>query len=125
MITPILLGQDDAAASGGWFGLSNIFWLTILVIFVLGIVAAFVRLLQKDKCLKLLEDYHVTYLAGGRQTIWGDLRVAGGGLVYEDKLIHLAAFNNDAPSPDGNRARYETRLRGGRYDRMRRRNRDS
>ena len=52
-------------------------------------------------------------------------RVAGGGLVYEDKLIHLAAFNNDAPSPDGNRARYETRMRSGRYDRMRRRNRDN
>jgi hypothetical protein len=48
-------------------------------------VAAFVRLLQKDKCLKLLDDYHVTYLAGGRRTIWGDLRVAGGGLelVYD------------------------------------------
>jgi hypothetical protein len=85
MTMPILLGQDVAAAPGGWFGFSNIFWLTILVIFVLGIVAAFVRLLQKDKCLKLLDDFHVTYLAGGRRTIWGDLHVAGGGLelVYD------------------------------------------
>ncbi|MHC4273827.1 MAG: hypothetical protein ACYSUR_09180 [Planctomycetota bacterium] len=85
MMEVIFLGQDDGAASGGWFGLSDVFWLTILVVFVLGIAAAFVRLLQKDKCLKLLDDYHVTYLAGGRRTIWGDLRVAGGGLelVYD------------------------------------------
>ncbi|MHC4081723.1 MAG: hypothetical protein ACYSU2_10435 [Planctomycetota bacterium] len=85
MIALLLLGQDAAAAPRGWFGFSNIFWLTILVIFALGIVAAFVRLLQKDKCLKLFDDFHVTYLAGGRPTIWGDLRVAGGGLelVYD------------------------------------------
>jgi hypothetical protein len=88
MITPILLGQDDAAASGGWFGLSNIFWLTILVIFALGIVAAFVRLLQKDKCLKLLDDFHVTYLAGGPRTIWGDLQVSSSGL----ELIYDAPY---------------------------------
>ena len=62
----IFLAQDEAAdaAGGAWFGLNNVFWLTILIIFVLGIVAAFVRLRQKDKCLKLLEDYHVTYLGG-------------------------------------------------------------
>ncbi|MHC4141850.1 MAG: hypothetical protein ACYSUF_08245 [Planctomycetota bacterium] len=85
MITPILLGQDDAAASGGWFGLDDVFWLTILLVFVLGIVAAFVRLLQKDRCLKLLDDYHVTCLAGGRRTIWGDLSVSSSGLelVYD------------------------------------------
>jgi hypothetical protein len=85
MITPILLGQDEVAATNGWFGLSNIVWLTILVIFGLAIVAAFVRLLQKDKCLKLLHDYHVTYLAGGHRTIWGDLQVSSSGLelVYD------------------------------------------
>ncbi len=85
MMEVILLGQDDGAATGGWFGLGDVFWLTVLIVFVLGIVAAFVRLLQKDKCLKLLDDYHVTYLAGGRRTIWGDLRVSGGGLelVYD------------------------------------------
>jgi hypothetical protein len=81
----VILGQEEGGAATRWFGLGDIFWLTILVVFVLAIVAAFVRLLQKDKCLKLLDDYHVTYLAGGRRTIWGDLRVAGGGLelVYD------------------------------------------
>jgi hypothetical protein len=85
MITLVFLGQDDVAASGGWFGLDDVFWLTILLVFVLGIVAAFVRLLQKDKCLKLLDDYHVTCLAGGRRTIWGDLHVSSSGLelVYD------------------------------------------
>ncbi len=85
MIALLLLGQDDAAASNGWFGLDDVFWLTILLVFVVGIVAAFVRLLQKDKCLKLLDDYHVTCLAGGRRTIWGDLHVSSSGLelVYD------------------------------------------
>jgi hypothetical protein len=87
----ILLAQDTAAGAGagGWFGLSNVFWLTILVIFVLGIAAAFVRLLQKDKCLKLLQDYHVTFLGAGKTPIWGDLRVSGGGLelVYDAPYV--------------------------------------
>jgi hypothetical protein len=51
--------------------------------------------------------------------------VAGGGLVFEDKLIHLAAFKKAAPSSRGGRERFNTRLHAGRYDRMRRRNGDS
>jgi hypothetical protein len=84
----LVLSQDDGAERVRWFGLDDIFWLTILVVFVVAIVAAFVRLLQKDKCLKLLDDFHVTYLAGGGRTIWGDLRVAGGGL----ELIYDAPY---------------------------------
>jgi hypothetical protein len=51
--------------------------------------------------------------------------VAGGGLIYEDKLIHLAAFKKAASSSGGDRESYRTRLHSGRYDRMRRRNGDS
>ncbi|MHC4416336.1 MAG: hypothetical protein ACYS0G_13755 [Planctomycetota bacterium] len=76
----LLLAQNEAGASSPWFGLDDVFWLTILVVFVVAIVAALVRLLQKDRCLKLLGDFHVTYLAGARRTIWGDLRVSGTGL---------------------------------------------
>jgi hypothetical protein len=52
--------------------------------------------------------------------------VAGGGLVYEDQLIHLVAFSTQAPTPPPNRneSLYETALRRQRYERMRRRNRD-
>jgi hypothetical protein len=55
--------------------------------------------------------------------------VAGGGLVNGDKLIHLAAFRNEAPDQSGDRneqrSLFETRLRSHRYSRMRRRNKDS
>ena len=76
----LVLGQQDTGASAPWFGLDDVFWLTILVVFAVAIVAAFVRLLQKDKCLKLLDDHHVTFLAGGDRTIWGDLHVSSDGL---------------------------------------------
>ena len=54
--------------------------------------------------------------------------VAGGALVHEDKLIHLAAFRTGAPRPAGTgdrderRSTAETRLRSQRYAQMRRRN---
>jgi hypothetical protein len=50
--------------------------------------------------------------------------VAGGGLVYEDKLVHLAAFRNGAPGSDSSRqhSQVDTRLRSQRYAQMRRRN---
>jgi hypothetical protein len=52
--------------------------------------------------------------------------VSGGGLVYEEQLIHLVAFSTQAPPPPPNRNEtlYESALRRQRYERMRRRNRD-
>lgn len=53
--------------------------------------------------------------------------VAGGALVHEDKLIHMAAFRTGAPRPTGTgdsnerRSTAETRLRSRRYAQMRRR----
>jgi hypothetical protein len=49
--------------------------------------------------------------------------VAGGGLVHEEQLIHLAAFSNGAPSSGGERL-HRSRANSRRYDRMRRRNGD-
>jgi hypothetical protein len=50
--------------------------------------------------------------------------VAGGGLVYDDKLVHLVAFRNGAPGSDASRQRsqVDTRLRSRRYAQMRQRN---
>ena len=57
--------------------------------------------------------------------------VAGGGLVHQNELIHLAAFAKGAPplagagiEPGEDEASFETRLRSQRYTRMRRRNGD-
>ena len=50
--------------------------------------------------------------------------VAGGALVYEDHLVHLAAFGRQGPQSPGIRSSDETRLRARRYDQMRRRDQD-
>ncbi len=69
-------------ASGGssWFQFGDLFWLSMLVLFVAAIVTAIVRLRQKDKCLKLLDSFHVTYLTTAGATMWGDLVVSSGGM---------------------------------------------
>lgn len=64
-------------------GVGDVFWLTILLIFVVAIVGALIRYRQKDKCLKLLDDYHVTYLTADGRTIWGDLVVSSQGLELQ------------------------------------------
>jgi len=110
----IMLGQNQAAAPSSmpWLHVDTIFWCTILVIFLLAIIGVIIRLRQKDKCLKLLDDYHVTYLSTGGRTIWGDLRVASQGvellfdapytnlrgltknsaLIFDDELARCLAF---------------------------------
>jgi hypothetical protein len=51
--------------------------------------------------------------------------LAGGGLVYEEQLLHLVAFSTQTPeAPREPESRYETALRRQRYERMRRRNQD-
>jgi len=64
---------------------SNIFYLTLLFIFLTGIVTALVTKWAKDKCLKLFHGYHVTVERLRGQTIWGTLRVFSSGLevVYD------------------------------------------
>lgn len=54
--------------------------LTLLFIFLVAIVGVIVKLRRKDKCLKLLNDYHVTYLTATGKAIWGDLVVYSQGI---------------------------------------------
>jgi len=60
--------------------LDQLFWLTLLVMFSATIVGGLIRWLTKDKCLRLLDDYHVTYLTGEGRPLWGDLTVSSQGL---------------------------------------------
>jgi len=57
--------------------------------------------------------------------------VAGGGLVHQNELVHMAAFTKGAPDlfdsmddREADTSEFETRLRSQRYARMRRRNGD-
>ena len=73
------LSQTESGGSS-WFQFGDLFWLSMLVLFVVAVVTAIVRLRQKDKCLKLLDTYHVTYLTTAGATMWGDLIVSSGGM---------------------------------------------
>ena len=89
-----------------------------------------VDLLQASQFLDRIANAQVDSYPGvgvGEDIRLSAAMVAGGGLVFEDKLIHLAAFcisNNPMPgrreSDNATRMR-EARLRANRYARMRRR----
>lgn len=80
MIAATILAQGDAASSGSGLGLDNLFLWTILVVIVASMLGAVIRRRQRDKCLKLLNDHHVTLLTTGGQVLWGDLIVYSQGL---------------------------------------------
>ncbi len=42
--------------------IDDLFLVTIFLIFALTLLAALVRRLSKDKCLRLMHNHHVTYL---------------------------------------------------------------
>jgi hypothetical protein len=64
---------------------TNIFWLTIGFIFLTAIIGAIVARRRKDRCLKLVRDYHVSLSLTNGRVIWGDLNVFAQGLevVYD------------------------------------------
>ena len=80
MIAATILAQSDAASSGSGLGLDNLFLWTVLVVIVASMLGAVIRRRQRDKCLKLLNDHHVTLLTTGGQVLWGDLVVYSQGL---------------------------------------------
>ena len=67
--------------------------LTITIIFIVSstIVAAFIRRLKRDKCLKDFSDYMVTVAQTSGKTIHGKLRVENTGL----ELIYSAAHHDE------------------------------
>ena len=60
--------------------LDDVFWATLGFIFLTGVVSAFLRLRERDACLRLLDDHHVTLVRADGGTVWGDLRVHAQGL---------------------------------------------
>lgn len=60
--------------------LDNGLALTILFIFISAIVGVVLNVRRRDKCLKLLDDYHVSYLTTAGKALWGDLKVYSQGI---------------------------------------------
>lgn len=107
-------GSHPFAAAVPWWQvlLDNALGLTIVLIFVTAIVVALINAWRRDKCLKLLHDYHVTYLTMAGTPTWGDLVVYSRGielrfdapyitrdgttksssLIYDDDLANCLAF---------------------------------
>jgi len=91
------------APTGGGLTLDTIFWFSVLAIFLVTILSAFLRRLAKDKALKLLDDYHVALFVEKRPTIWGDLVVLSQGveLLFDEpfttrrKLVKSSALIYD------------------------------
>ncbi len=62
--------------------------ITLGLIFVMTLVAAYMRSTVKDRCLKALQDFQVTLEMANGKTIWGILHVAASGveLQYPDTV---------------------------------------
>lgn len=96
----LILAQDDGAAvtaatdaaataSGDPIVTSTPIWqillenalaLTILFIFITSLVTVLVVQRRRDKCLKLLNGFHVNYLSQAGKAMWGDLLVFSKGV---------------------------------------------
>ncbi len=131
--TEALLAESTTAARWWQVLLDNALALTVLVIFLTAIIAALAGAWQRDKCLKLMDDYHVTYLTTAGTPAWGDLVVYSRGielrfdapyrtrlgttksssLIYEEELDRCLAIcrisSALAEDERGDRARQVTR----------------
>ena len=78
----LILILSDVAIEAAWWQvlLDNALALTVLLIFVTAIIVALLNAWQRDKCLKLMHDYHVTYLTTAGRPTWGDLIVYSRGI---------------------------------------------
>ncbi len=93
MIGLLLLAAEAAApppagVAGGWFStlLRNSFYLALIALFLVAVVAAFIAARKRDRCLKKFGKFHVTLAEQAGRHIWGRLKVFSKGLelVYDE-----------------------------------------
>ena len=135
-------GPPPPGGGGGGGGaasvFTNIFWLTIGFIFLSAIIGAVIARRRRDRCLKLLRNYHVTLVMTNGRVTWGDLDVFAQGIevtfdtphrselgfirsgymMYEPEMGNLLALVRhvgDLPphEQDKRRAQVEARFRPG------------
>src|SRR4051794_38274271 len=70
---------------------TTVFYLTLLLVFVAAIVTALATKWSRDKCLKLLDGYHITLERVRGQTTWGRLKVFSTGIeiVYDHPFVDV------------------------------------
>ncbi|WP_432800195.1 hypothetical protein [Poriferisphaera sp. WC338] len=83
--------QEGAGGNPWWHVLiQSAFGLTVLFIFLVAVVSMLLSQRRKDKCLKLLHDYHVSTMSKNGSVMWGDLVVYSKGL----ELVYDAPYVN-------------------------------
>jgi hypothetical protein len=72
-------------------GTSNLFFYSLIFIFVIGVITTVVTKWTKDKCLKFFDHFHVTLERTRGQVSWGNLRVFSSGLeiVFDHPYVDL------------------------------------
>ncbi len=78
-----VIGLLQASETGNSNLFTNLLLLTILSIFVSAIVGAIIARRKRDRCLTLLDDYHITMAMADGHVIWGDLHVFSQGIELE------------------------------------------
>ncbi len=88
--TPAAAQAAVIAPEPWWKPLISPLFLTVIFIFLTTVITVLVKNRKKDKCLKLLNDYHVNYQTIAGKVIWGDLVVFSKGL----EMIFDAPYRN-------------------------------
>ncbi|MEM9418405.1 MAG: hypothetical protein AAGA25_05020 [Planctomycetota bacterium] len=76
----VVLAQEATETPWWHIIIEQAFGLTIVLIFLVALVSVLVNQWRKDKCLKLLNRYHATYMNKNGRSMWGDLIVYSKGL---------------------------------------------
>ena len=60
--------MNDVGAS--CFGFDDLFWPTLWVLFLSAMVGVLLRRFRRNGCLKLFDNYHVTYIGDQGRVLW-------------------------------------------------------
>ncbi|QDU33847.1 hypothetical protein KS4_19060 [Poriferisphaera corsica] len=84
------LAQAAAEPAQPWWHvlIQGSFGLTVIFIFISAVIGVIVTQRKRDKCLKLMHDYHVSYINNKGEAMWGDLFVFSSGLEINYDKIH-------------------------------------
>ncbi len=90
----LIIAQNASTTTGradAWWRLliDNALALTILFIFVTAIISVLVNKHRKDKCLKRLGGYHISFLTTAGKVIWGNLVVYSQGIELRFDKPHM------------------------------------
>lgn len=70
--------------------LDDLFWMTLLLIFLAPLFGAFFASIRKDRCLKSLDGHHITYLDADGKPCWGDFELSSHGfeVIFDEPIVN-------------------------------------